>query len=197
MTACLNLKTKLVKVTLVGYIDRAYRLNLEKSSTSTHEKLIKLSLLQFLDLSSDICDEIQHRSAHVNRGNHLKVFEDLVANCLSIDDSSSIHSSKSKDNARRNQARNKLASMSEFKFYSLSSDVLNDWNRRFPQEVKEFLDSFHDLENSEAGKNQKENHEGAFTSPSSVQSTDTVDILFGHVRPLDSLLLISCLVQYF
>ena len=79
------------------------------------EKLAKITNAQFLDLSTDIFDDIKRRG-HLGHPNPT-----LLSNA--------VYSQK------RIQAREKLSMLNEDKFLEIIKDVVSEWSRRFPEHI--------------------------------------------------------------
>ena len=133
---------------------------LSKQRISARQKLNKLNLVQFLELSTDIYDEINRRkknSSSSNEGNaqeqqRPRYYSGLVWMLLKLMNGTDgrmngdvrtiganipFLTEKETFHAKRNQARQKLATLSESKFFELSGDVLAEWTRRFPKEARD------------------------------------------------------------
>lgn len=83
--------------------------------TNAREKLTRLSQQQFTELSTDVYDELMRRINNARTGSempHLAVREEF--------------------HPKRNQARQKLATLPKNRFKDLSSDVFFELERRFP-----------------------------------------------------------------
>ncbi|UZJ56293.1 hypothetical protein CBS101457_005613 [Exobasidium rhododendri] len=83
--------------------------------TNAREKLTRLSQQQFTELSTDVYDELMRRINNARAGTempHLAVREEF--------------------HPKRNQARQKLATLPKNRFKDLSSDVFFELERRFP-----------------------------------------------------------------
>lgn len=89
--------------------------------TNAREKLTRLSQQQFTELSTDVYDELMRRITNARTGSeipHLAVREEF--------------------HPKRNQARQKLATLPRTRFKDLSSDVFFELERRFPELRDEF-----------------------------------------------------------
>lgn len=89
----------------------------QPAKTSAREKLIKLSANQFLELSTDVYDELSRRETNngnkrLNLGPFLPLNEEY--------------------HKKRNQARQKLATLQMSRFKELCGDVLYEIQQRFP-----------------------------------------------------------------
>lgn len=87
------------------------------------DKLLRLSPIQFQELSTDVYDELlrreDHRAAQAPNGPDLKVPQFLLP--------------KHNFHPKRNQARQKLSTLAVKKFRELATDVLFELERRFPR----------------------------------------------------------------
>ncbi|BEI84709.1 hypothetical protein CcaverHIS002_0501100 [Cutaneotrichosporon cavernicola] len=86
---------------------------------SAREKLTRLTRLQFLELSTDVYDELMRRLAEESNNQ-----DGAVAPFLPVRDD--FH-------PKRNQARQKLATLPKNRFKDLSSDVFFELRRRYPE----------------------------------------------------------------
>lgn len=89
--------------------------------SNAREKLTRLSKQQFSELSTDVYDELMRRINNAKRNSaqpHLAVREEF--------------------HPKRNQARQKLATLPKTRFKDLSSDVFFELERRFPELKEQF-----------------------------------------------------------
>ncbi|WVO23480.1 uncharacterized protein IAS62_004834 [Cryptococcus decagattii] len=103
---------KALKEFLAAWIERES----PSSRASAREKLTRLTKLQFQELSTDVYDELMRRLA-VERG------EGETAPFLPV---------REDFHPKRNQARQKLATLPNNRFKDLASDVFYELRRRFP-----------------------------------------------------------------
>ncbi|KAJ3098420.1 component of the polarisome [Phlyctochytrium planicorne] len=105
---------------LDSYINSPRQLASAKSSQriSARERLSGLSKQQLLDLVTDVYDEIDRRVHHSNEVPFLPIRPDL--------------------HQKRNQARQKLATMGTAPFKDFASDIMSQIERRFPQFVEAY-----------------------------------------------------------
>ncbi|EER29598.1 hypothetical protein CPC735_072800 [Coccidioides posadasii C735 delta SOWgp] len=103
---------------------KEYDMN-EIKAARARDKLKRLSPIQFLDMSTDVYDELQRRlaAAAANRPGAPRV--DLPPHLLPRPE---VH-------AKRNQARERLALLHTQRFRELAMDVLCDYERRYPHLV--------------------------------------------------------------
>ncbi|KAJ3102582.1 component of the polarisome [Phlyctochytrium bullatum] len=109
---------------LDSYVNSPRQLASAKSSQriSARERLSGLSKQQLLDLVTDVYDEIDRRLNHSNEVPFLPIRPDL--------------------HQKRNQARQKLATMGTAPFKDFASDIMAQIERRFPQFVDNFNSKF-------------------------------------------------------
>ena len=89
--------------------------------SNAREKLTRLSKQQFAELSTDVYDELMRRQNNARLGTdspHLEVREEF--------------------HPKRNQARQKLATLPKTRFKDLGSDVFFELERRFPELKEEY-----------------------------------------------------------
>lgn len=89
--------------------------------SNAREKLTRLSKQQFTELSTDVYDELMRRQTNVGTGN--------VQPFLAV---------REEFHPKRNQARQKLATLPRNRFKDLASDVFFELERRFPELKQEF-----------------------------------------------------------
>jgi hypothetical protein len=87
------------------------------------DKLLRLSVVQFQELSTDVYDESQRREDERRRGGVGAPGNEVPA---SLPPKNSFH-------PKRNQARQKLSTLPLERFRQLASDVFYELERRFPQ----------------------------------------------------------------
>ncbi|KAN0062694.1 component of the polarisome [Thecaphora frezii] len=93
----------------------------QSARTSAREKLTRLSKQQFTELSTDVYDELMRRQNNAKNGNSTPF--------LAVRD---------EFHPKRNQARQKLATLPKNRFKDLASDVFFELERRFPELKEEF-----------------------------------------------------------
>ncbi|PWY99934.1 hypothetical protein BCV70DRAFT_231640 [Testicularia cyperi] len=89
--------------------------------SNAREKLTRLSKQQFTELSTDVYDELMRRQSNAKNGNSQPF--------LAVRD---------EFHPKRNQARQKLATLPKNRFKDLASDVFFELERRFPELKEEF-----------------------------------------------------------
>lgn len=89
--------------------------------SNAREKLTRLSKQQFTELSTDVYDELMRRQNNAKNGNSQPF--------LAVRD---------EFHPKRNQARQKLATLPKNRFKDLASDVFFELERRFPELKQEF-----------------------------------------------------------
>ncbi|RKP25854.1 hypothetical protein SYNPS1DRAFT_22269 [Syncephalis pseudoplumigaleata] len=89
---------------------------------SAREKLVRLTLQQFQELSTDVYDELVRRESN-----------DPTMPFLAV---------KSEFHPKRNQARQKLATLPKTRFKDLASDVFAELDRRYPHFGQEVANQF-------------------------------------------------------
>ena len=89
--------------------------------SNAREKLTRLSKQQFTELSTDVYDELMRRQNNAKTGNSTPF--------LAVRD---------EFHPKRNQARQKLATLPKNRFKDLASDVFFELERRFPELKQEF-----------------------------------------------------------
>lgn len=103
---------------------------------SAREKLTRLTRQQFQELSTDVYDELVRRKNNTskNEGKTLTTLEvSLTIQCVSPVPFLPV---RDEFHPKRNQARQKLATLPKTRFKDLSSDVFVELGRRYP-ELKE------------------------------------------------------------
>ncbi|EPQ26795.1 uncharacterized protein PFL1_05773 [Pseudozyma flocculosa PF-1] len=101
---------------------RSHLLKVEQTArTNAREKLTRLSKQQFTELSTDVYDELMRRQNNAKNGNSTPF--------LAVRD---------EFHPKRNQARQKLATLPKNRFKDLASDVFFELERRFPELKEEF-----------------------------------------------------------
>ncbi|KAJ3413524.1 component of the polarisome [Chytridiales sp. JEL 0842] len=92
--------------------------NSSQQRANAKDKLAKLSKQQFIDLSTDVYDEMNRRQMQSNEVPFLPVRDDL--------------------HPKRNQARQKLATLPSSRFKELACDVFFEIERRFPIALQQY-----------------------------------------------------------
>ncbi|SPO29751.1 related to SPA2 protein [Ustilago trichophora] len=109
-------------VELLGFL-RSHLVKVEQTAprSNAREKLTRLSKQQFTELSTDVYDELMRRQNNAKNGNSQPF--------LAVRD---------EFHPKRNQARQKLATLPKNRFKDLASDVFFELERRFPELKEEF-----------------------------------------------------------
>ncbi|GAC96071.1 hypothetical protein PHSY_003650 [Pseudozyma hubeiensis SY62] len=109
-------------VELLGFL-RSHLAKVEQTAprSNAREKLTRLSKQQFTELSTDVYDELMRRQNNVKNGSSQPF--------LAVRD---------EFHPKRNQARQKLATLPKNRFKDLASDVFFELERRFPELKQEF-----------------------------------------------------------
>nr|CDI55326.1 related to SPA2 protein [Melanopsichium pennsylvanicum 4] len=109
-------------VELLGFL-RTHLAKVEQTAprSNAREKLTRLSKQQFTELSTDVYDELMRRQSNAKNGNSQPF--------LAVRD---------EFHPKRNQARQKLATLPRNRFKDLASDVFFELERRFPELKREF-----------------------------------------------------------
>ncbi|KAJ1025228.1 hypothetical protein NDA16_002732 [Ustilago loliicola] len=109
-------------VELLGFL-RSHLAKVEQTAprSNAREKLTRLSKQQFTELSTDVYDELMRRQNNAKNGNSQPF--------LAVRD---------EFHPKRNQARQKLATLPKNRFKDLASDVFFELERRFPELKEEF-----------------------------------------------------------
>lgn len=109
-------------VELLGFL-RSHLAKFEQTAprSNAREKLTRLSKQQFTELSTDVYDELMRRQNNAKNGNSQPF--------LAVRD---------EFHPKRNQARQKLATLPKNRFKDLASDVFFELERRFPELKDEF-----------------------------------------------------------
>ncbi|KAJ1019510.1 hypothetical protein NDA18_005991 [Ustilago nuda] len=109
-------------VELLGFL-RSHLAKVEQTAprSNAREKLTRLSKQQFTELSTDVYDELVRRQNNAKDGNSQPF--------LAVRD---------EFHPKRNQARQKLATLPKNRFKDLASDVFFELERRFPELKQEF-----------------------------------------------------------
>jgi hypothetical protein len=94
--------------------------------TKVREKLLRLSTIQFHELSSDVFDEVQRRQASMP----------LAGRPLLQEKAPPFLQPRPDYHEKRNQARQKMAALRTPRFYDLCTDVFCEMKRRYPQFAK-------------------------------------------------------------
>ncbi|KAJ3074588.1 Peroxisome biosynthesis protein pex1 [Podochytrium sp. JEL0797] len=89
------------------------------SRQNAKDKMMRLSKAQFLDLSTDVTDEIKRRNLDQKDVPFLALSDQYLP--------------------KRNQARQKLATLASSKFKELATDIFWDLERRFPAAAQQYL----------------------------------------------------------
>ncbi|PWN28947.1 hypothetical protein BDZ90DRAFT_134968 [Jaminaea rosea] len=115
--------------------------------SNAREKLTRLSKQQFTELSTDVYDELMRR----------------LTNAREQSTSSNPHLAvRDEFHPKRNQARQKLATLPKTRFKDLSSDVFFELERRFPELKEEFRpDAIAREREAAAAQKQREEQEAA------------------------------------
>ena len=109
-------------VELLGFL-KSHLAKVEQTAprSNAREKLTRLSKQQFTELSTDVYDELMRRQNNAKNGN--------TQPFLAVRD---------EFHPKRNQARQKLATLPKNRFKDLASDVFFELERRFPELKQEF-----------------------------------------------------------
>ncbi|CDS01570.1 hypothetical protein [Sporisorium scitamineum] len=109
-------------VELLGFL-RSHLAKVEQTAprSNAREKLTRLSKQQFTELSTDVYDELMRRQNNAKNGSSQPF--------LAVRD---------EFHPKRNQARQKLATLPKNRFKDLASDVFFELERRFPELKQEF-----------------------------------------------------------
>ena len=109
-------------VELLGFL-RSHLAKVEQTAprSNAREKLTRLSKQQFTELSTDVYDELMRRQNNAKNGSSQPF--------LAVRD---------EFHPKRNQARQKLATLPKNRFKDLASDVFFELERRFPELKEEF-----------------------------------------------------------
>ncbi|SJX64926.1 related to SPA2 protein [Sporisorium reilianum f. sp. reilianum] len=109
-------------VELLGFL-RSHLAKVEQTAprSNAREKLTRLSKQQFTELSTDVYDELMRRQNNAKNGSSQPF--------LAVRD---------EFHPKRNQARQKLATLPRNRFKDLASDVFFELERRFPELKQEF-----------------------------------------------------------
>ncbi|SPO30805.1 related to SPA2 protein [Ustilago trichophora] len=109
-------------IELLGFL-RSHLAKVEQTAprSNAREKLTRLSKQQFTELSTDVYDELMRRQNNAKNGNSQPF--------LAVRD---------EFHPKRNQARQKLATLPKNRFKDLASDVFFELERRFPELKEEF-----------------------------------------------------------
>lgn len=145
---------------------------------SAREKLTRLTKPQFTDMSTDVYDEMKRRQTNSLEGNpsillvnylaqflekniefqinsHIQHFlihqQIIITNLITIKKIVPFLPVRDDFHPKRNQARQKLATLPSSRFKDLSSDVYFEIERRFPVVVQQYISDFGDDGTLQAG----------------------------------------------